>query len=93
VQILEAVIVFTALTTIVVVSFSLASGFALYQAVAAETRYAVGGMTQLGYGAQSIADGREATEYAIKTSRTLCQNSNRKTQSTLPSTPKSSKTC
>lgn len=60
-QILEAVIVFTALTTIVVVSFSLASGFALYQAVAAETKYAVGGMTQLGYGAQSIADGREAT--------------------------------
>jgi hypothetical protein len=61
VQILEAVIVFTALTTIVVVSFSLASGFALYQAVAAETKHAVGGMTQLGYGAQSIADGREAT--------------------------------
>ena len=60
-QILEAVIVFTALTTIVIVSFSLASGFALYQAIAAETKYAVGGMTQLGYGAQSIADGREAT--------------------------------
>jgi hypothetical protein len=60
VEILETVILFTALTSIIVVSFSAAAGFALYQAVASETKYAVAVMTQLGEGVQSIAEGREA---------------------------------
>jgi hypothetical protein len=57
-EILETVILFTALTSIIVVSFSAAAGFALYQAVASETKYAVAVMTQLGEGVQSIAIGR-----------------------------------
>ena len=60
-QIIEAVILFTALTSIIIVSFSQAASFAIYQATVFETKYAVGSMIQLGHGAQSIADGSEGT--------------------------------
>jgi hypothetical protein len=61
VEIIETIVLFTALTSLIVTSFAVAANVASYQAVTAESVYARNIMTQLAYGIQGIAEGREAS--------------------------------
>jgi hypothetical protein len=61
VEILETIILFTVLTSLIVVSFSAAASVASYQGVTSEAVYAGNIMAQLAYGIQRIADGQEAS--------------------------------
>jgi hypothetical protein len=61
VEIIETIVLFTALTCLIVGSFSAAASLASYQAVTSEAVYAGNTMAQFAYGIQRIAEGQEAS--------------------------------